>query len=263
MNRIRMNKHTSKYKIILLSLIPILIFLGVWEFFAQDSNKISFLFGSPSKIFIKIYEHTINGELLNHMLTTGFEALIGLILGVIVGSSLGFLLLSFPTLRIISKYYVLALSSIPVFALAPMMIIWFGIGILMKIAFAFFATVFVALFQAYKGGMQTNKNEEKFFKLHKASRKKVFKYLILPASVEWLIQSLRINAGLAVLGAFIGEFIASDVGLGYLIIKAGGLYDVSLVLAGVIYIILLTLFLNFLATLVEKYKLNIIRFFSN
>lgn len=239
--------------------IPLILIIGIWELLSYNSQRNTFLFSSPSKILQTFVAKIANGELLNHTLITGYEALLGLILGITIGSIIGFLLLYFPTASKISKYYVIALSSIPVFALAPMMIIWFGTGIQMKIALAFFSTVFVAIFQAYQGGQNISKQESEFFILNKASKKQRFWNLTFPSSMDWLIQSLKINSGLSILGAFIGEFIASNKGLGYFILKASGLYNVSAVLAGTIAIILLTILFNFFAGLIERNKLKIIR----
>ena len=241
------------------SIIPLVIFLALWECFTMNSQRNTFLFSRPSKIIAKLIEKISNGELIHHFGVTAFEAFAGLLLGVLVGSSIGFLLLYFPKVSKISKYYVIALSSIPIFAIAPMMIIWFGTGILMKVAMAFFSTVFIAIFQAYQGGQSINKQDADFFKLNGASDKQRFWKLTFPSSIDWLIQSLKLNSGLAVLGAFIGEFIASDSGLGFIIIRASGLYDVSYVLAATICIIILTLIFNFGATIIEKNKMKIIR----
>ena len=251
-----------KYISKIVTFLPLLVLCILWEFFSLSSQKIKFLFASPSTIINKVVEKTLNGELVKHSFITAYEAFIGLLLGLAVGSLIGFLLLYFPKISKISKYYILALSSIPIFALAPMMIIWFGTGLGMKIAMAFFSTVFVAIFQAYQGGQNISKQDSDFFKINKASENQKFWKLTFPTSIDWLIQSLKINTGLAILGAFIGEFIASEYGLGYIIIKASGLYDVPLVLASTICIIILTLTFNYFAGLIERNKLKIIRLFA-
>jgi NitT/TauT family transport system permease protein len=239
--------------------IPLVVFLSVWEVTTVNSQRNTFLFSRPSKILNTLVDKISSGELTYHFFVTSFEAFAGLFLGILVGSIIGFLLLYFPKASKISKYYVVALSSIPIFALAPMMIIWFGTGIQMKIAMAFFSTVFIAIFQAYQGGQNVSSQDSAFFKLNGASDKQKFWQLTFPASIDWLIQSLKLNSGLAILGAFIGEFIASDSGLGYIILKASGLYNVSYVLSATICIILLTLIFNFMARIVEKNKLKIVR----
>jgi NitT/TauT family transport system permease protein len=239
--------------------IPLVIFLTVWEVCTIHSQRNTFLFSRPSKILHTLVEKTVNGELIYHFGITALESLAGLALGVLTGSVIGFLLLYFPKISKISTYYVVALSSIPVFAIAPMMIIWFGTGIQMKIALAFFSTVFISIFQAYQGGRNVTREDAAFFKLNGASDRQRFWKLTFPSSMDWLIQSLKLNSGLSILGAFIGEFIASDSGLGYIILKASGLYDVSYVLSATICIILLTLIFNFAAGIIEKNKLKIVR----
>lgn len=249
-------------KRITLYILPLIILCVIWELVANTSNKFSFLFASPSSVIQKLFEKVVNGELIEHTLITGYEALVGLLAGVLIGSIIGFSLLYSEKASKISKPYIVALSSVPIFGIAPMMIIWFGTGIFMKIAMAFFSTVFVAVFQAYQGGQDVSKDELDFFELNGASNNQKFWKLVFPSSIDWVLQSLKLNSGLAILGAFIGEFIASEKGLGYIILKASGLYDVSYVLASIICIILLSALFNYLVSIVEKNKLKIIRSLS-
>lgn len=230
--------------------------------YSHFSTNASFLFSSPSKIFNSLWHNSLNGILPHHAWITFIEAFIGLFLGIFVGSILGFVLLLQKSLDKIIHPYLVILSSIPIIALAPMMIIWFGAGMEMKIAMVFLSTVFVAAFQAYQGGKSVDSRDEIFFKLNHASTLQYFRMLTLPAAMDWLIQSFRLNVGFAILGAFIGEFIASDKGLGFAVMKYSGLYDVSNVLAATVYLILLTLLLNLLAKYIEKNKIKIIRFFA-
>ncbi|MDO9256941.1 MAG: ABC transporter permease [Bacteroidales bacterium] len=239
--------------------IPLLGLSIIWEFCSRNSDKINFLFSSPIAIAVKFWEKTMNGELIMHTSITGFEAIVGLITGVSIGSIIGFSLLYFPRTSNISKPYIVALSSIPIFGIAPMMIIWFGTGLSMKIAMAFFSTVFTAILQAYQGGQDISEEESIFFNLNGATNNQKFWKLVFPSSMNWVLQSLKLNSGLAILGAFIGEFIASEKGLGYIILKASGLYDVTYVLAAIICIILLSALFNFLVSIIEKNKLKIIR----
>ena len=250
-----MRNFFSKIKYI----IPLGLIALLWELISLYSDRVHFLFSSPSKVANVLANKIANGELIEHFGITAFEVVIGLILGITLGSAIGFILLYFPKISKISSPYIIALAAIPIFGIAPMMIIWFGIGIKMKIAMVFFSTVFVALSQAYQGGKSISEEDKQFFKLNKASKKQEFWNLIFPKSIDWIIQSLKINIGLGILGAFIGEFIAAEKGLGYIILKASGLYDISYVLAAVICIIILSSILTLGAKIVEKHKLNIIR----
>lgn len=243
-------------------LVSLAILLGLWEFAASSSTKIAFLFASPSRIVETLFKKIGSGELVLDSVITGYEALLGLILGVVIGSAIGFLLLYFPKSGSIPRFYLFALGAIPVYGIAPMMIIWFGTGISMKVAMAFFSTVFVSISQSLQGGKTVKREDDEFFRLNQASKRDMFWKLTFPASIEWIIQSLRLNTGLAILGAFIGEFIASNQGLGYRILRASGLYDVAYVLAAIICISLLTLAFNGLVVLMNRNKRRIVRYFS-
>lgn len=237
--------------------------LLIWELIAYCSPVFLTYFSSPSKILTLLVEKVLHGDLLFHISITALEAFSGLIIGTILGCCLGFLLIYYPRVSKYSYVYIVALSSIPTFALAPLMIIWFGTGISMKIALAFFSTVFVCAFQAYEGAKRIDNESSIFFEIYKADKRKIFWMLVFPSSLDWVIQSLKLNAGFCLLGAFIGEFIASEAGLGYLIVKASGLYDISYVLVCILCIVFLSLSFSGLAKFFVKNKLKIIRFMSH
>lgn len=244
----------------ILQFLPLVVLLIAWESSANFHPGFSTLFSSPVKIVSLLYEKTISGDLPYHTLMTAYEAFTGLLFGLFIGCIVGFILVYFPKCSKISHPYLIALSSIPTFALAPLMIIWFGTGLQMKIILAFLSTVFITAFQTYEGASKISESDDIFFKINNATNKQRFWMLSFPASLDWVIQSLKLNAGFCVLGAFIGEFIASEAGLGYIILKASGLYDTTYVFAAIICIILLSMFFNLLAVFVNKYKLKIIRF---
>lgn len=243
-----------------LQFIPLVVFFGIWEITAYFNTNISTLFSSPSKIILLLYNKIVDLDLLYHIYITGIEAFSGLVLGLLVGCVIGFILVYFPKYSRYSYPYLVALSSIPTFALAPLMIIWFGTGLQMKIILSFLATVFTTIFQTYQGASNISKSDSIFFKINGATNKQRFWMLAFPASIDWVIQSLKINSSACVLGAFIGEFIASEAGLGYIILKASGLYDTTYVFVAIICIIILTMLFNIIASTIANYKMQIIRF---
>ena len=244
----------------ILQWLPLAVLLIAWEAYAKFQSGFSTMFSSPVRIITLLYEKTVSGDLPYHTFITAYESFVGLLFGLFIGCIIGFILVYFPKCSKIAHPYIIALSSIPTFALAPLMIIWFGTGLKMKIVLAFLSTVFITAFQTYEGANKISESDDTFFKINHATNKQRFWMLSFPASLDWVIQSLKLNAGFCVLGAFIGEFIASEAGLGYIILKASGLYDTTYVFAAIICIILLSLFFNLLAVFVNKYKLRIIRF---
>ena len=245
----------------ILSMVVFVVILGIWQLLATQP-RLNFLFGSPSAVFSEIVSGTINGVLPYHMLITGFESLIGFIVGITLGTLVGFLLWYSERIARIFKPYVIILGTIPVFAFAPIIIIWFGIGIVMKIALAAFGTFLIALAQSYEGAKSVDEEEYKLLRLYGATRAQMLQKVIFPSSLSWIFASMKLNIGFAILGAFIGEFISSDVGLGYFMIKSGSLYNIPAVFAGGFFLILLSLVFNLVVGYIEKNRVKIIELFA-
>jgi len=244
---------------------PALLFVAIlaaWEVFASQLPRFNFLFGSPSEIFASLVRNTASGLLVNDFFITGFEALIGFVVGVIFGTLAGFVLWYSPLVARISRPYIVILGAVPIFAFAPMVIVWFGIGFEMKVAMAALGTFLVALTQAYEGAKSIDVEEFRLLKIFGATRFQIFQKVIFPSSLSWVLASMKLNVGFALLGAFIGEFISSNSGLGHFMIRAGSLYDIPSVFAGGAYLILLALLFNLIVVFVEKNRMKIIEFFS-
>lgn len=248
-----------------LAISPAILFaaiLAAWEVFASSFSRFNFLFGSPSDIFASLVRNTTNGVLVGDFFITGAEALVGFILGVILGTLAGFILWYSPLVARIFRPYIVILGAVPVFAFAPMVIVWFGIGFEMKVAMAALGTFLVALAQAYEGAKSIDAEEFRLLKIFGATRFQIFQKVIFPSSLSWVLASMKLNVGFALLGAFIGEFISSSNGLGHFMIRAGSLYDIPSVFAGGAYLVLLALLFNLIVIFVEKNRMKIIEFFS-
>lgn len=245
-----------RFKITLLQVIVSALFLGAWQGLAIWSKRVEFLLGSPYLVFCELLAKP--SEWLSDSFITGVEALLGFVLGVSIGSAVGFGLLYSRNLSVFSRPFIISAGAIPIFAIAPMLIIWFGTGIWMKIASAFFATVLVSLSQAYEGGKNIDPSLRSLFLMSNASSTASFRKLVLPCSLDWVFASLRLNVGFSLLGAFIGEFIASNAGLGHEILSAGGVYDFPRVFAATLCIILLALALNASVGVIERNRHQII-----
>jgi len=133
-----------------------------------------------------------------------------------------------------------------------MTIIWFGVGIGAKVALAFLGTVFVAASQSFRGAEQIDPLLVSRVRVFGGSHNQIFKTLLLPSSAVWVLSSLRLTIGLALLGAFVGEFIAAERGLGYQILRASGLFDTPRVIVGVIAIVVIAMALDKLVDLLER-----------
>ncbi len=198
------------------------------------------------------FEMLQDGSLVLNSLVTGSEALTGFLLGNLFGAMIGIGLWYSEAVARVARPYLVGLGALPVFAIAPMTILWFGVGIGAKIALAFLSTVFLAAAQAFKGAQEVDPLLLQRFRMFGASRQILFRRLLLPSAMVWIVASLRLTFGAALLGAFVGEFIASDRGIGHLIVRASGLYDTPRVLVGVAVMIAMALTSDLVIDRVEQ-----------
>lgn len=236
----------------LLQLLPLAGFLCLWQWYTSGIKRRMFLFSSPEAIGIALIKGIGQGYLLHHTWITFMETILGFLLGNVTGIILGLSLWSSKTIARILRPYIIALGSVPVFAIAPVMIVWFGIGIFSKIMMAALSTVVVALVQSFQGAISVNEKYLDQMQVLGATKWQTFKKIVFPSSLVWVFSSLKLNIGFALLGAFIGEFISAEAGLGYFILKSSGLYDMANVFAGLVMIMALALALSQLLGIIEK-----------
>jgi NitT/TauT family transport system permease protein len=239
-----------------LLLLPAAILCAVWEWAAWESVRTQFLFGSPSLVGKHLWRYLWSGDAPIDLLITGGEAFAGFLAGNVVGMVLGLGLAYSPRLQYVARPYVVIMGSIPIFALAPMMIMWFGVGYFAKVMMAILSTFLVTTVQAYTGATSADPELIELLRSFNASRFEVFKKVVFPSSLEWVVSSFRLTVGFALLGAFIGEFISAERGLGFRILKSGGLFDIPGVIAGVVLIAALALALTKGVDLLSRYVLR-------
>jgi NitT/TauT family transport system permease protein len=233
--------------------------LSAWEILACLSPRIQFAVASPATIGPQIIDLLRGGKIWPHIIATGGASFLGLILGTVLGTLLGLLTWFSRTIARLLKPFVLALGALPILAVAPLMIIWFGIGFQMKVALACLSTIFVAFAQSSRGAESVSKTYIEVLRGMNATGRQIFFKAVIPGSLDWVFSAMRLNAGLALLGAFIGEFIASNVGLGYLVLKASSLYNVPRAIAASLFIVALALLFDWLAGVVEKHRNRVIK----
>ncbi len=235
---------------------------GIWEFCGTASSDVFFYLGTPSAVCAEFKSMLLEENLLSHFVVTGGEAVSGMLIGTFLGSVVGLSLWYSEFAALIAKPFIVGLGTLPIFAFAPLMIVWFGIGFSMKVAMAAFSTVFVAFNQGYRGAKSVSVEYVDTLKGMDASRHQIFRRIIVPGSIDWVLSSMRLNVGFGLLGAFIGEFIAADKGLGYLILRAGGLYNIPRAIAAAIGITILALLLDSIAAGIERQRYHLVQLLS-
>lgn len=255
-NALAKSKKRPDTILLLLYPVPLIVFVLVWHFYTVGQPQHQFIFSSSEQVWNAFIRLTTNGDLLKNSGVTIVEALAGFGLGTISGATIGLLLWYSKLAAKVAKPYITALATIPIFALAPIIIVWFGIGILSKIMLAFLSTVAVAIVQSYQGAMSVEPRYLKLMQVVGANRFQIFRLVVIPSSLIWVVNAMKLNIGLALLGAFIGEFISAEEGLGHMIVAASGLYDMATVIVGIVALMVIAICLNLVVDQVEKRLLS-------
>jgi NitT/TauT family transport system permease protein len=229
------------------------VLLGLWQYATSKQALNAFLFGSPSQIWEFLVKMQQDGSLVHDASVTGMETLLGFLLGNVIGTLLGLLLWYSRFVSKVVHPFIVALGSIPVVALAPLVIIWFGTGLASKLAMSTLSVVVVALVIAYKGATGVDDDQINLMRTLGAAKRQIFMKLVIPASLRDIFAGLKLTVGFALIGAILGEFMSSSDGLGHAIFKAGSLYIIPKVFAGVVVTIALALFLSFLVGRLERF----------
>jgi NitT/TauT family transport system permease protein len=256
----RLISHVNKLVIARTGLLLAIIFL--WETLGRANTSTSFFISKPTEVVSAFASLLFNGNLLYHFLITASEAFIGLSLGTIVGAAIGLFLWYSRFIARTLQPFILVAGTIPLVAFAPLFIVWFGIGYQMKAALAFFSTVFPALSQSYRGALSVSVDYSDVLEAMHASPQSIFRKVIIPGSFDSVLGSMRLNIGFGILGAFLGEFIASQAGLGYIVLRSSSLYNIPQALAAALSIGILALVFDRAGSFIESKKIEIIQIIS-
>lgn len=232
--------------------VAIALALAAWELFARASGLPQFILPPPSAVVDRLSRALADGSLLRHTVVTLSEVLAGLALGVTVASVLGYALAKSAALERALSPYIVASQSIPIVAIAPLLVIWFGPGRISKVLICALIVFFPVLVNTVVGLRSVPRDLYDLMRSLRATRSQVFLKLEAPAAMPVLLGGLKIGATLSVIGAVVGEFVGADQGLGFLISLGGGLYDTPLVFVAVLTLIAMALVLYGLVAALER-----------
>lgn len=226
--------------------------LLLWEAGARLGWLNAMFFSSPTEIWRTAVLQAQKGTLWRDTAYTSAATLLGFALGTVVGSAAGLLLWFSRKVTAVTEPWLIVLNALPKLALAPVLVILFGIGFPSKVVLAFLMTVVVAALSALGGVRAVDPQLESLLVSLGAKRRQVFTHLVVPTAMPWIISGLRVNIALSMAGAIVGEFIASDRGLGRMVVYAGTTFDLKLVWVGVVALSLLSVVMYAGVVLLEK-----------
>jgi len=210
-----------------------------------------FFISNPVEVAARLWQWTADGSLFMHIWATVYETLMGFIVGALGGVILGIWLGVSPFTNRLLSPYLNALNALPKVALAPLFVLWFGLGIASKIALAAVLVLFLVFLNTYAGVREVDQDLIDSARLMRASRMQVIAKVIVPSAMSWVFAGLKISVPYALIGAVLGEMLAANRGLGYLVQYSGSQFDTAGVFAVLIVIALLAVALNFLVELVQ------------
>lgn len=228
-------------------------FVALWEIAAMTGLIDTFFWSKPSAIASTMVIFFTEGNAVTDIVYTFRSTILGFILGTSLGAVLGMSFWWSRNYALIMQPYVICLESIPKLALAPLIILVFGMGLSSKVAIATALTLVVSTLTAYSGVQAVDRDQEKLFYSLGASRWQVFTKLVAPSCIPWIISILRVNIGLALTGSIVGEFVASQYGLGRTILYAGQTYEIALVWVAVIVLSALSMIMYVAVSWLERY----------
>lgn len=237
--------------------ITILVFLLVgWEMLVRLGIVRELLVGQPSRVLHFLVSLTLDGSLLRHTWVTSVETIIGFVGGFVLGAISGLLLWWSKTVERVIDPLMVALNSLPKIALTPIFLLWFGVGLSMKLALSL-STVYLVTFLTAAASLRSIDKE--LLQLTAAlggNRWQIFRNVVVPSAVPWLVSAMKLSIGFGLTGAVVGEFVAANQGLGYLLLYGAQIYDMSLVWAGIVALLVIAMLMYTSVAAFERWFLR-------
>lgn len=230
-------------------------FFALWELVSGRWIE-PFLISSPSRIFISLFNGFRDGDLFQHSWVTFVEIAIGFPIGAIAGIGLGY---AFGRSRVLADIFepiIIALNGIPRTALAPLFIVWLGIGLWSKVGVVFLLTFFLNFFNTYTGMRQMDQEYVDLASLMGVKGWKLTFKVIFPAISPYVFTGIRTSIPFAVIGAIVGEFVAATEGVGFFIRMSAGIFRTADVFVGIILLMIMVIIMDKIAAMIERRALR-------
>lgn len=234
-----------------LQLAVLVLLIGGWEL-ASYTVADPFMISRPSQVAALLAEWLAEGYLLEHLSITLLETVVGFIAGAIAGITLGLVLALSPTASRVLGPYVNAAYALPKVALAPLFVIWFGLGIEMKYVLAAIFVLFLTFFSTWNGARQVEVALVDTLRVMGGSRFEIVRRVMIPSALTWMFNGLRISFPQALIGAVLGEIIASRQGIGFVIQNSAAQFNTDGVFAAIMILTVMAVVADGLLALAQR-----------
>jgi NitT/TauT family transport system permease protein len=240
-------------KVIVIQFAVLAAFLGLWQIAASWRLIDPFITSQPTAIAQKLLDLANDGSLGYHIAVTVTETLVGFAIGTVLGIAIAALFWWWDFLSEVADPYVVVLNATPKMALGPVFIIWLGATMTAVIALSVSISLFITILSVYSAFQQTDREKLVVVSSFGASKWQQFSKVVFPSAVPTIIATLKVNIGLSLIGAIVGEFLAANAGLGHLIIYGQNIFNMSLVMTSLVILTVIAGVMYYGVTLLERY----------
>ena len=257
MNNYNLFKKREQIKKIILLLSQILLFvlfLIIWQYSSNRNYINSFITSSPKNILNTLINLYKDNNLLYHIIVTIKETTIAFTITSVLSIIISILLYNFKYLAKLIDPYLTIFNSMPKVALGPIIIIWLGANTKSIIVMAILISIIVSIQNIYIGFSHTNENRIKLLKTFNASKKDILFNLVIRENKHVILNTLKINISMCLIGVITGEFLTSKAGIGYLILYGSQVFNLNLVMTGIFILIIISFVMYELIIILTKNK---------
>jgi len=239
-------------RIVLARILFLITLIAAWEIGARTGSLNAFVFSSPSRMINTFIDMVTAGTLFIHVGVTLGETILSFLITMVIGVGVAVLLWCSRTLSEILEPYLVMLNSLPKSALAPVLIVWLGNNVRTIIVAAVSVAVFGCIMTLYTGFREIDEDKLKLIRTLGGGKKQIITKVLIPGSVPLIVSSMKVNIGLCLVGVIIGEFLAAQYGLGYLIIYGSQVFKLDLVMMSIVILCIISAGLYLGVNILEK-----------
>ncbi len=240
----------------LLQAVLVIVIIGLWEILGRVGVIDPFFFSRPGDIGRQVVEWVRTGYIFPHLQVTLTEAFLALVIGMALGLLVGFVLARVRFLALLLDPFIKVLNALPRVVLAPLFLLWFGLGIWSKVAFGVTLVFFIVFFNTYQGIREVDPVLVSNARMLRATESQLVRHVFVPSALTWIFSSLHVSVGFSIVGAVVGEYLGASSGVGYVIAQAEGTFDTTGVFAGMVVLSVVVVLIDVLVGVLERYLLR-------
>lgn len=241
-----------KTAVIIVQILIIILFLSIWQLAANKEWINTFLSSSPKEVINTFISLLNQNNIFNHIYVTVYETLISFLIASILGLVIASILWWNSFIAKVLDPYLTVLNSLPKVALGPLIIIWVGANTNSIIFMALMISLIISIINIYNGFISTDENYVTLMRSFNANKFQIYKSVILPSNISTIVNCLKINISMSLIGVIMGELLVSKEGLGYLIMYGSQVFNINLVITSVVILAIISYLMYFIVNYIEK-----------